>query len=440
MAGESTVTSLTGLYKIVYGKLFPAVNGSTKFLRDIPFAGGKEGAQYQNAIVTQDSQGFTMLGSKYASAATLTTPTPATVEKQIFNGAEMFYDNAIIINSISYAQGNAAAFAKATRPVFESDKRSIDNRTEFQTVYGQSGILDLGTQSGKTGSAGAITLDIPDAQYFAGLKRSKGHWVVARETADGTAEVGGSSVVYRISAIGGTLGSYTITLQEVNVTTTADVTTETNADALGTAIASTATTLWFYNPSAIGDPVSYEPLGIRKILNTTTGNLFNIAVSNPNYGPNPYTLTGAPSSSHFEDLCQEVVDKGLDDVTLNIYVSPVRWSLLMKNDLEANKTYNDSANKSNVTLGTGEYMGRSQEGVRYKVISSHFVKNGDIFALPQGAWKRHGAHDWKQVVNDMGSMFVWLGNNSFKYAFNTIQAPFTEQPNHSVYGYGATLS
>ena len=437
MAGESNTTTLTGLYKIVYGDLISAVGDDTKILRDLPFVGGAEGEQLQNAVITSTGDGFTGFGSKYTTSASLGLSTSEVIEKQVFNAVEWFYKGGIIINSIKYATSSPTAFAKATKTKFMSDKASIDNRTEFQTLYGQSGILDLGTQSNKTGSTGAITLDIPDAQYFVALRRFYNHLVIFRSTADGTTDAT-NGAVFRIRGVSGALGSYTVSLQEVNSSTGVNVTAETNADALGTAISSTAQTMYFYN--SVGVAVTYEPVGIRKALNTTTGSLWNIAVANPNYGPRPLTLTGAPGASHFEHISERAIDGGFSGGTLNVYMSPKRWSLLVVNDLIAKRIYNDAVSSGKVSTGTREYAHESADGVSLRIITSPFIKNGDIFALPKGDWERTGANDWTQVVNEMGSMFLWNGGNSWSYAHQTIQAPRTDLPVRSVYAYGATLS
>ena len=295
-------------------------------------------------------------------------------------------------------KGGAQAFQEATKYLVANMLRSMSKKLEIQMIYGQKGYATIETTPTST------ALSITDAEWAPGIWAGAEGMPIDIYDAAGTT-LRGSFVVASVD-----LDSKTVTL------TTSPV------------AAGVVATDVIYHKGAQGN----EFAGIHKILETTSGTIFNINVGQYNlFKGNSYSVSGALSFSKLTKAAARPVEKGLDS-KLTILVNPRGWADLL-NDQAALRMYDSSYSAVSVENGSKTIKFYSQNG-ELEIIPSIYVKEGYAYGLALEEWVRVGSSDITFKRPGQGEDFFRDLENSAGYEMRlyTDQAVFCMAPGKNV--------
>ena len=295
-------------------------------------------------------------------------------------------------------KGGAQAFQEATKYLVANMLRSMSKKLEIQMIYGQKGYATIETTPTST------ALSITDAEWAPGIWAGAEGMPIDIYDAAGTT-LRGSFVVASVD-----LDSKTVTL------TTSPV------------AAGVVATDVIYHKGAQGN----EFAGIHKILETTSGTMFNINVGQYNlFKGNSYSVSGALSFSKLTKAAARPVEKGLDS-KLTILVNPRGWADLL-NDQAALRMYDSSYSAVSVENGSKTIKFYSQNG-ELEIIPSIYVKEGYAYGLALEEWVRVGSSDITFKRPGQGEDFFRDLENSAGYEMRlyTDQAVFCMAPGKNV--------
>lgn len=295
-------------------------------------------------------------------------------------------------------KGGAQAFQEATKYLVANMLRSMSKKLEIQMLYGQKGYGVVETTPVST------TVAISDAEWAPGI------WAGAE---------GMPIDIYDIT--GATLrGTFTVSSVDLDAKTITLSTSPVAAGVVATDV--------IYHKGAFGN----EFAGIHKILETTSGTMFNINVGQFNlFKGNSYNVAGALSFSKLTKAAARPVEKGLDS-KLTVLVNPRGWADLL-NDQSALRSYDSSYSPVSVENGSKTIKFYSQNG-ELEIIPSIYVKEGYAYGLALEDWVRVGSSDITFKRPGQGEDFFRDLENSAGYEMRlyTDQAVFCSAPGKNV--------
>jgi hypothetical protein len=295
-------------------------------------------------------------------------------------------------------KGGQQAFMEATKYLVSNMLRSASKKLEIQMLYGQKGYSTVKTTP--TTSVMALT----DAEWAPGI------WAGAEGMPIDIYDVTGATLraSFVVSAVD--MDNKTITLSTSPVA------------------AGVVATDVIYHKGAFGN----EFAGIHKILETTSGTLFNINVGQFNlFKGNSYPVAGALSFTKLTKAASRPVEKGLDS-KLTVYVNPRGWADLL-NDQAALRKYDSSYSPIKTETGSKAIVFHSQNG-DLEIVPSIYVKEGYAYGLALEEWLRVGSSDITFKRPGQGEDFFRDLENSAGYEMRlyTDQAVFCMAPGKNV--------
>lgn len=367
MASVNTLTTLDGLFKVVYGdNIVNLLPEFAKVSKMVPFKEREMiGEQYQIPVKLQHEHGFSYAGSGEGAFA-LNQSIAGQMKKAIVNSNQIVLRSTLDYESAYKSIGDKRAFKEATETLIENMSESFAKRLELSLLYGQQG---LGQVSVVGGTLGTPILTISAASWAPGI------WSGMREA---------QLEIFDTQSISGATqraGFYTVVSVDI---TTRQVTLTASASTLVV-----ANDHLYYLGSRTATAYK-EMAGIDKIL-INTGTLFNIdAAIYELWKGNTYNVGGPLTMAPLQLALSQAVALGLNEDCI-VLVAPKRWSNL-NNDEAALRQYDYSYDKNRTEKGTEAI---SYYGVSGKVdiISHPFVKEGEGFILPMKRVKRIGATD-----------------------------------------------
>lgn len=360
-----SVTSLEGLFKQQYPTGLPdLIPNGTKLQKEIDFVAKdlELGDSYVQPVRLSYPMGFTHAASG-AGAFSLQDSVPGQLRKATVDGYQILLRDQVDMESAAKASnGSKKAFEDIVSINFGGLKKSMRKRIEVELFYGQSGV---GAISSIAGSSTTRTWTISNASWASGI------W---------SGVEGCKLDVYN-----------GVTQRNTNATVTV---TSVDIDNKTVSVSGNSSDL---TASLVGDSLyfrgafSSEMAGLKKILSTTSGNLFNISTTTYSlWRGTAQALTGAMSFNASKKGVAKAVGKGLDE-GCDLYVSPGGWDDMLTDVAALRRT--DKSEVGKVVIGAEEIEFHSQAG-KIRVIPSIYVAEGDAFGLAQGDyWKRVGASD-----------------------------------------------
>lgn len=169
-----------------------------------------------------------------------------------------------------------------------------------------------------------------------------------------------------------------------------------------------------------------ETLGLVGACQTTSGNLWDIPVSNALWKPQTTNLGGTSLTFEaFMEAQEKLADIGFTG-TMNYLVSPATWTDLA-NDQAALVRHNDKAG-GRVEVGFEEVSYYSQTG-RVNVKPYIYMKRGMVLGLPEGYMSRVGSTDTTFKMNSYGKLLRELDNQAgIEARLYWDQGPYCECP------------
>lgn len=295
-------------------------------------------------------------------------------------------------------KGGAQAFQEATKYLVANMLRSMSKKLEIQMIYGQKGYATIETTPVST------ALSITDAEWAPGI------WAGAE---------GMPIDIYDVTGV--TLrGSFVVASVDLDSKTVTLTTSPVAAGVVATDV--------IYHKGAFGN----EFAGIHKIIETTSGTMFNINVGSYNlFKGNSYPVSGVLSFSKLTKAAARPVEKGLDS-KLTVLVNPRGWADLL-NDQAALKSYDSSYSAVSVENGSKAIKFYSQNG-ELEIIPSIYIKEGYAYGLALEEWVRVGSSDITFKRPGQGEDFFRDLENSAGYEMRlyTDQALFCTAPGKNV--------
>lgn len=409
MATAETTTVAAGLLKQVYddhiSKVIPA---SSILQEEIDFVkeGQREGTQFNCPVLLSLPTGFTY-GAGFASYQAIIA---SNVQYATVTGSNINLRDGIANDLISRAMNDKASFMTASKYVMMALQKSMSKEVELNLLYGSQGMGQTTTIAATSGTTSTIS--------FTAATWAPAIW---------SGMEGNSLSAYNAGSLVATEGAYTVTSVNISAMTMLVTSTSGNATTLQ---ALTGTTLDWYTNTAFGN----QMVGMKGILNTTSGNLFGLAVTSYSvWQPNSFDCgSAAITLGKVEDAAALAVARGCDE-DLTLLINPVNFSNLVTEASSARR-YDSSYSKKTLENGASslEYYGPNG---KISVIAHPFVKQGEGFLVPLSRFKRIGSTDITFDLPGFAGPALYLPsptNTGVEIRVFTSQALFCEAPSHTV--------
>jgi hypothetical protein len=326
---------------------------------------------------------------------------------------EIVLRSAITIASLTRSGSDQQAIEKSMDLMVANMLKSMYHRLEVAMFYGQQGIGSV--QTAIAGGAPSEAVEIKVAEWAAGVwNGTTGAEVdvfnAAMSTKRGTYEITGYS-----------LANKTVTLKK-------------SVGNLGAAEIAANDVIYFKGAAVEGSPsVKNEFLGIHGIASESSS-LFGIAnATEPLFqgsivdvGSDATTNAAVLSFAKIEEGISRMVEKGLMESEVAVYVNPKQWDdLLTEQDA---KRRHDSSSNNKVEAGSKDILFYGQNGT-IKIISSTFVKQGYAYIVCEKDLKRIGSQEVTFKRPDGEKYFELLSDkHGMEMRCYTDQALFTSRP------------
>ena len=398
---DNTVGQLNGFFKELYAdKLKDLIPEGLKIINAIGFISKEKqgGNMFHQPVILGMEHGVTFAASD-EDAFNLLPAIAGQIKDAQVRGNPMVMRSILGYAAASRAmKGGQQAFMEATKYLVSNMLRSASKKLEIQMLYGQKGYATV-----KVNAASSV-LSITDAEWAPGI------WAGAE---------GMPIDIY--DAAGVTLrGSFVVSAVDMDAKTISLSTSPVTAGVLATDV--------IYHKGAFGN----EFAGIHKILETTSGTLFNINVGQFNlFKGNSYAVSGPLSFTKLTKAAARPVEKGLDS-KLTVYVNPRGWADLL-NDQAALRKYDSSYSPIKTENGSKAIVFHSQNG-DLEIVPSIYVKEGYAYGLALEEWLRVGSSDITFKRPGQGEDFFRDLENSAGYEMRlyTDQAVFCMAPGKNV--------
>jgi hypothetical protein len=401
---DNVVGNLNGFFKEQYAdKLKDLIPEGLKIINAIPFAAKEKqgGNLFHQPVILGMEHGVTFASSD-EDAFNLLPAIAGQIKDAQVRGNPMVMRSILGYAAASRAmKGGAQSFMEATKYLVSNMLRSMSKKLEIQMLYGQKGYAAV-ESAVLVGSPTLIT--IADAEWAPGI------WAGAE----------GMPIDIYDSTLVTLRGSFVVASVDMDAKT---ITVTTSAFAAGV----TTSDVIFHKGAK-----DHEFAGIHKILETTSGIMFNINVGSYNlFKGNSYAVAGPLSFAKMTKAAARPVEKGLDS-KLTVFVNPRGWADLL-NDQAALRKYDSSYSPVKVENGSKSIVFHSQNG-DLEIVPSIYVKEGYAYGLALEDWSRVGSSDITFKRPGQGEDFFRDLENSAGYEMRlyTDQAVFCCAPGKNI--------
>jgi hypothetical protein len=401
---DNVVGNLNGFFKEQYAdKLKDLIPEGLKIINAISFASKEKqgGNLFHQPVILGMEHGVTFASSD-EDAFNLLPAIAGQIKDAQVRGNPMVMRSILGYAAASRAmKGGSQAFMEATKYLVSNMLRSMSKKLEIQMLYGQKGYAAVES---------AVLVGSPTVIAIADAEWAPGIWAGAE----------GMPIDIYDSTLATLRGSFVVASVDMDAKT---VTVTTSAFAAGV----TTSDVIFHKGAK-----DHEFAGIHKILETTSGTMFNINVGSYNlFKGNSYAVSGPLSFTKLTKAAARPVEKGLDS-KLTVFVNPRGWADLL-NDQAALRMYDQSYSPVKVENGAKSIKFHSQNG-ELEIIPSIYVKEGYAYGLALEEWSRVGSSDITFKRPGQGEDFFRDLENSAGYEMRlyTDQAVFCCAPGKNV--------
>lgn len=409
---SNQVSTLNGLYKQRYAdKVTKLVPDHVKLYNAIKFDTSKKlGDEYNEPVILSLESGFSYGGSE-GSLFDLADAKEFKMRNAKVKARELVLRSAISIGALFRSQSNEQSIEKAMDLLLGNMLKSIYHRLEVQMFYGQTGISVVAADSAG-GASEAIQMKV--AEWAAGIWNGTTNAEVEIFSPDLTTKRG----VYVIQ--GYSLANKTVTLAK-------------ESGSIAAAEIQEDDVVYFRGAAVEGSPATKnEFIGIHGISQETSS-LFGISNANEplfqgsivDVGTDATTNAAPLSQGKIEEGISAMVEKGLMEELVVVYVNPKQWDdLLAEQDAKRRHT----SVQEKVKSGAREIEFFGQNGT-IQVKASTFVKEGYAYIVCEKDLKRIGSTEVTFKRPDGEDFFKLLENkHGVEMRCMTDQALFTARP------------
>lgn len=407
----SEVATLNGLYKDRYAKqVTKLVPDHVKLYNAAKYDNSKKvGDAYVEPVIMSLESGFTY-GGEDGSLFDLEDAQEFKMKKATVKAREIVLRSAISIAALNRSASGEQSIEKAMDLMVGNMLKSMYHRLEVQMFYGQSGIGEVKTDI--AGGAPSEAVEIKNAEWAAGI------W-------NGT--TGAKVDIFRAGAL---VDTYEITGYSLK---DRSVTLKKASGNLGAAEIAADDVIYF--KGAATNTAKNEFLGIHGIsqAHEDSGSLFGVAnATEPLFQGSIVDVgsigTPAPlSQAKIEEGISAMVEKGLMEEEVCVYVNPKHWDDLLA-EQDAKRVLDSSYAPNKHQSGARELEFFGQNGT-IKVKASTFVKEGYAYIVCEKDLKRIGSTEVTFKRPDGEEFFKLLeGKHGVEMRCMTDQSLFTSRP------------
>lgn len=422
--GIETTSTLNGLYKEVYAdKLKDLIPESDVLLGMDNFVSKeqREGNKYHQPVVLALPSGATWgLG-----IVTLANAIASQLGDAQITGSAITHRDLLAYDAAAKAaKGGKQSFAEATSLIVKNLVKATSKFLELDLLYGGGASPATGNSLGQcsvisavTGTTSKITITYATwaPAIFSGMENSIVQF-------------------YNAGTLVGSGSGYSITSIDVSAATSSAggtiVVTGSTADST-TLVALNGTTLDIYFNTSFGNQMA----GLRTILNTTSGTLFNVSASNYTlWQGNIFDVSSTQLTfGKLQSALALPVNRGLDGETMTL-ISPVTFANLIDEQAGA-RLYDSSYDPDLGKNGFRELEFYGPNGVN--TIKPHiFMHQGEGMVIPKEEVIRMGpVSDVTNTLPGMPGDFFVQSQTYAAYELRCYanQAIFVEAPAHAVF-------
>ena len=425
MASVSS-SDVINLFKKVYGDLTDLTPNDQHLSKLIPFSQRQRvGESYVESAVLSSETGITFSAS--ATAFDLNSPSAGVVSQATVSPYVSVLSSIVPWGTISRsAGGGVRAFYDATKFIVKNNLKSHEKFQEIIRLYGQSPDL-LGYVSYYSGDYRGVnfttgTQTLNGVSFTNGVSGDLGNGNHAILLAPGSFASGiwvgmEGLLVRQVNAASATLafGDLVSVNSEFGYIIVNFVPTAASSLAAGGGATTSDVRLCFNGMESANDYI-----GLKKILDTSSGNLFGIDTSK-------YSLwqgskldlahDKALTLLEVQDGVANMVNRSGMEGDLTCFVNPRTWATLSNNDAGL-RVYDQSYKPQQDEAGWEQITYYSQNG-KITFVPHRCVKEGDAFALYLPCWSRSGSADVSFTVPGMPHEIIFPLQNQAGYAFRS---------------------
>lgn len=410
---SNEVSTLNGLFKEKYAdKEAMLVPDHVKLYNAIKYSeADRVGDSYNEPVILSLESGFTY-GGVEGNLFDLEDAKEFKMRKATVKANELVLRSAISIGALNRSANNDQSISRAQDLMVGNMLKSIYHRLEVQMFYGQTGIGIVRTDI--VGGAAQEAVEIEVAEWAAGIWN--GTTGAKVELFDPTLATNRDSAGYEI--VGYSLADKTVTLKKASGN-------------LGAAEIAQGDVVYFKGAAEVG-AIKNEFLGVHGISEETTS-LFGVANANEPLFQGSIVEVGTQatpvvlSQAKIEEGISAMVEKGLMEEEVCVYVNPKQWDDLLS-EQDAKRVHDSSYSPAKHQSGAREIEFFGQNGT-IKVKASTFVKQGYAYIICEKHLKRLGSKEVTFNRPDGKEVYRILeGKHGIEMRCMTDQALFTSRP------------
>lgn len=409
----NAVSTLNGLFKDRYAdKVKDLVPDHVKLYNAVKFDNSKKiGAAYNEPVILSLESGFTYGGTD-GELFDLSDVKQFKMRNASIKARELVLRSAISIGALSRSASDPQAIEKAMDLMVGNMLKSMYHRLEVQMFYGQSGLGEVEADSGA--SAASVDIAVKDHTWAAGL------W---NGTTNAEIEIFDAAISSKRGVY--VVNGYSLEDKTVNIS---------RADGVNLGLDEVLTDDVVFFKGAASITEKNEFLGIEGIATETT-NLFGIPnATEPLFqgsvvevGTNDVAGAAVLSFAKIEEGISKMVEKGLMEEEVSVYVNPKQWDDLLT-EQDAKRVHDSSYSPAKMEKGSKKIVFYGQNGT-INIISTTFVKQGSAYIIAEKDLKRIGSTEVTFKRPD-GEEYLELleGKHGIEMRAYTDQALFTCRP------------
>jgi len=427
MAQVST-GDVVNLFKKVYGNITDLQPGDFPLAKEIPFSQKQMvGEAYVEAVVLSSETGWT-LGGSAMEAFDINPAIAGSVKQTSVTPSSSVLGSVVPWGVLSRAAGGEEkAFYDATKHIVKNNLKSHGKLLEILRLYGQAtellGYVSYATATYRgvsfttgTGTVGGVAFTnginaASKAILLAPGNFAAGHWV-GNEGA--VVEQIASTGVVASGKLVGVDAEYGIIYVDF------------------TPIAASSTTS--HKVAFQGMYEAKDMMGAKKILTTTTGNLFGVSTTQYSLWKGIWSAIGSVlfTFNKMSDGIALAVNRGGLDGDLLVFVNPRTWAKMIQTEA-GRRVYDKSYSPTEAENGAEEIVFHTEAG-KARIRSHRMVKEGDAFGFHLEDWSRSGSAEISFKVPGVDKEIIFPLENQAAMAFRSFsdQYIFCHAPARSI--------
>lgn len=413
MAQQNTVSTLDGLFKVVYGEgPINAIPEVSQLQKEIKFQSTEKiGKSYNFPVILSAEAGVTYLAAG-AGVSTLNDSIAAQLKEASVDANQIIVRGQMDYEAAAKAVSGKAAFKNASELLVENLMETASRRLEMAFLYGQSA-TGLGTaDSSVNASATSTVVTMLTAGWAPGIWAGAENAVIMfYKVSDDSVISSGSDSYFTVSAVDFANKKLTVTGTSTGIT------------ALDTALGAGDCYVHWKGAKSV------EPVGIDKIV-TNSGSLFGISAatyalwSGSSYSAGSAALTVAK----ILNAVGLAVAKGGLMEEASVILSPKTFMNIASTMTDLRRQ--NGGVKETTGIGGFEQIVLMGPNGKLNLMPHAMVKEGEAFIVPLKRFKRIGSQEFSfETPGRKGELFLHVPDkNAYELRLYGAQAIVCTQP------------